>query len=101
MTWEVCLKAFNNEYFPYFLRQRKEIIFVDLRQERLSVVEYVEKYIELGRFASKVMMNEWKKARRLEKGLRPELYHQVAVFALPTYQAILEKTQLVEILYRE
>lgn len=32
-----------------------------------------------------------KKARRFEKGLRPELYHQIVLFALPTYQAVLEK----------
>lgn len=69
--------------FSGFLRQRKEIEFAELRQGRLSVVEYAERYIELGRFAPEVMMNETKKARRFEKGLRSELYRQVAVFALP------------------
>lgn len=58
-------------------------------------------YIELGRFTLKVIMNELKKVKRFEKGLRLELYHQVAVFALPAYQTVLEKTQLVETLYKE
>lgn len=63
--------------------------------------EYAERYIDLGHFALKVMKSESKKAMRFEKGLRLELYHQVVVFALPTYQAVLEKTQLVETLHRE
>ncbi|XP_021898880.1 uncharacterized protein LOC110815391, partial [Carica papaya] len=101
ITWEVFLEAFNAEYFPDFLRQRKESEFTELRQVRLSMVEYAEKYIDLGRFAPEVMMNETKKARRFEKGLRLELYHQVAMFALPTYQMVLEKAQLIEALYKE
>lgn len=55
------------------------------------MAEYAEKYIKLSRFTPEVMMNELKKARRSEKRLRPELYHQVAVFTLSTYQAILMK----------
>lgn len=65
------------------------------------MTEYVEKYIDLWCFALEVMMNKLKKVWRFDKGLRPELFHQVVVFALPTYQAVLEKAQLVETLYRE
>lgn len=72
-----------------------------MHQGRLSVIEYTERYIDLGHFAMEVMMNELKKARRFKKGLRQELFHQVVVFTLPTYQVVLKKTQLVETLYRE
>lgn len=85
ITWEVFLEAFNVEYFPDFLMQRKETEFTELRQERLFVVEYAERCMDLGRFEPEIMMNEAKKARRFEKGLRLKLYHQVAMFALPTY----------------
>ncbi|XP_021911099.1 uncharacterized protein LOC110824920 [Carica papaya] len=85
----------------FMLRGERKVEFTELRQERLSVVEYAEKYIDLGRFAPVVMMNETKKARRFEKGLRSELYHQVAMFALPIYQMVLEKAQLIEALYKE
>lgn len=73
ITWEVLLEAFNAEYFSYFLIQRKETEFAKLQQDKLSVAEYVDKYIDLRRFRLKVMMNELKKARRFKKGLRPEL----------------------------
>lgn len=46
-------------------------------------------------------MNELKKARRFGKGLKPELYHQIAVLTLPTYQAVLEKAQLVKTFHRK
>lgn len=67
VIWEVFLEAFNAEYFPNFLRQRKETEFVELHQMKLSVVEYAETYINLGRFALEVIMNELNKVRHLRK----------------------------------
>lgn len=62
------------------------------------MAEYAEKFINFGCFPAEVMVNELKKARRFEKGLRPKLYHQIIVFALLAYKAVLEKAQLVKTL---
>lgn len=71
VTWETFIEAFNIEYFSDFLRHQNEAKFTNLRQGRLSMVEYTKKFIELGRFAPKMMMNELKKARRFKKRLKP------------------------------
>lgn len=47
------------------------------------------------------MMNEMRKARRFERGLRPNIYYKVTLFTLPVYQVVLEKAQLIEALYKE
>lgn len=48
ITWDVFVKAFNAEYFPDFIRQQKEMKFIELKQGNLPVAQYASQFIELG-----------------------------------------------------
>ena len=69
--------------------------FLQLTQGSLSLVEYERKFDELSRFAPHLVDTEELKARRFERGLRPDLYNAIAVLPLPTYADILQRVQLI------
>ena len=80
---------FLEKYFPRVKREKKEMEFISLKQGNLSLVEYERKFDELSRYAPHLVDIEERKARRFERGLRPELYKAVAMFQFSTYSEIL------------
>lgn len=100
VTWEQFLTAFHAEYLPEHLRHLKEMEFAHLVQGDMTVSEYARKFLKLGRYSPESMMDEGRKARRFEWGLRPEIRQQLFVFELNTYSAVLAKAQLAEMSLR-
>jgi len=50
VTWVRFKSEFMSKYFPEDLRNKKEVEFLNLKQEKLSVAEYAAKFEELSRF---------------------------------------------------
>ena len=86
---------FLEKYFPRVKREEKETEFISLKQGNLSLVEYERKFDKLSRYALHLVDTEERKARRFERGLRPELYKAVAMFQFSTYSEILQRVQLI------
>ena len=80
MMWALFKTLFLEKKFPRVKREEKEMEFISLKQRNLSLVEYERKFDKLSRYAPHLMDTEERKARRFEKGLRPELYKVVAMF---------------------
>lgn len=58
----------------------------------MTVLEYVQKFLELGRYSPESMVDEGRKTTNFEWGLRLEIRQQLYVFELSTYSAVLTKT---------
>lgn len=55
------------------LQNQKEVEFVNFRQGNLSVIEYERQFNWLSRYAPHLVGIDERKARRFERGLRPEI----------------------------
>ena len=95
LVWTRFKELFLEKYFSLAKRDEKEAKFLQLSQGSLSLVEYERKFDELSRFAPHLVDTEERKARRFERGLRPNLYNAIAVLRLPTYADVLQRVQLI------
>jgi hypothetical protein len=81
LTWARFKTEFLRKYFPKDLRTKKEVEFLNLKQENRSVAEYAAKFEELSRFcpyinAEDVMVS---KCVKFESGLRPDIYQYMCI----------------------
>ena len=67
LTWEEFKRIFYDQYFPEIMRLVKEKEFLTLKQkDDRTVLEYANKFNELGRFCPQIMEFEKSKANRFE-----------------------------------
>ncbi|XP_008813829.1 uncharacterized protein LOC103724375 [Phoenix dactylifera] len=71
LTWDEFKKIFYDQYFSKSVRLAKENEFLSLRQiDDMIVLEYANKFNELGQFCPQLMEVERSKVNRFEQGLR-------------------------------
>ena len=58
------------KYFPDTARHSKAQEFLELKQETMTVLEYVARFTELARFADDYVATDMAKVRRFENGLK-------------------------------
>ena len=68
--WPRFLELFNDEYFLEMVRDQKTVKFLNLKQGKMTVVEYNTIFIELCRYAPHILSIESRKVRKFEAGLR-------------------------------
>ena len=73
MTWKLFQEKFDHKYFPDYMREQKELEFLNLIQGNMTVAKYESKFTELSRFATHMIDDESRKAKRFERGLRPAI----------------------------
>ncbi|XP_038977606.1 uncharacterized protein LOC120108118 [Phoenix dactylifera] len=96
-TWEEFKKMFYDQYFPESVRISKENEFLSLRQtDDMTVLEYANKFTELGRFCPQMIEIERSKANRFEQGLRDEIRPRLLVLIFTSYGEALERALKVE-----
>ncbi|XP_028071220.1 uncharacterized protein LOC114273619, partial [Camellia sinensis] len=96
MTWAQFNDIFYDKYFPQYFRDRKVSEFQELKQGRMSVVEYEAKFTELAIFALHMVNIDYKKARKFEGGLNLDVYNRVGILKLPTYVKVLDRALMAE-----
>jgi hypothetical protein len=67
--WEVFKHEFNWHFFLRVMQEAKAWEFLDLVQGRMSVIEYVAKFLQLSHFGLYLFPTEEKKAKKFERGL--------------------------------
>ena len=70
------------EYFSATARHVKSQEFLELRQEAMTVIEYVTRFIELARFVDDYMAIDVAKVKRFENGLRLSIKGRIVVLRL-------------------
>ncbi|XP_028057544.1 uncharacterized protein LOC114261473 [Camellia sinensis] len=51
LVWSKFLELFNEKYFPEAVRRQKQVDFLNLKQNDMSVAQYEAKFVELSRYA--------------------------------------------------
>ena len=70
MTWAEFHGLFMSKYFPTTARHAKAQEFLELRQETMTVMEYMARFTELARFGNDYVPTDMAKVRRFENGLK-------------------------------
>ena len=66
-----------SKFFLTFARHAKAREFLELRQGKMMVLEYVAKFIELARFANDYVATDMAKVRKFEDGLKWSVQGQI------------------------
>ena len=56
--WPIFLEVFNDEYFSKMVRDQKTMKFLNLKQGKMTVVEYNTKFMELCRYVKGISQGE-------------------------------------------
>ncbi|XP_057969484.1 uncharacterized protein LOC131158634 [Malania oleifera] len=67
LTWDRFKELLFDRYFPLSIKEEKIEEFTNLTQGSMTVGEYITKFLELSLFASFLILNEARKARKFEK----------------------------------
>ena len=70
MTWAEFQELFMGKYFPETARHAKAQEFLELKQGVMTVMDYVDRFTELARFADDYVVTNMAKVRRFENGLK-------------------------------
>ena len=69
MTWREFTTAFHQYYIPTSLLNRKLSVFLELKQENMTVTEYVNKFNHLAQYTRTHVDTDEKKMDRFNRGL--------------------------------
>ena len=70
MTWVEFHDLFMGKYFSDTARHAKAQEFLELKQGTMTVIEYVDRFTELARFADDYVAIDMAKVKRFENGLK-------------------------------
>ena len=96
LTWAEFQKAFNDNYFPGWMREQKVYEFIELKQVNKTVAEYEAKFTLLARFSPKLVSFEANKVTKFQRGLRAEIQHALAGARIMDYLTIVQRVYAIE-----
>ena len=85
MTWELFQEGFHAAHIPSRVMQLKKEEFLDLRQDDRNVIEYMNEFNNLARYAPEEIDTDAKKKNRFLNGLDDELSILMTVACTPNY----------------
>ena len=86
----------SSDLFPESVRDEKEVEFMELIQENKTVLQYEAKFTELARFAPHIVLDDVRKAKKFQRGLRPSTITRMAALRLKAYSEVVEIVKVVE-----
>nr|KYP59881.1 hypothetical protein KK1_015322 [Cajanus cajan] len=95
VDWDCFKEVFLEKYFSDSVRYAKEVEFIRVHQESLSVSEYAIRFEHLARFYSQVVSEAWR-CRKFTEGLRHELKRVIVSMSIEEFLALVEKAKTVE-----
>jgi len=96
VTWTGFVGVFYSKYFSDCARDKKVMEFMQLTQNNLTVDQYEVRFVELSRFAPRLIEYLEDKAKRFLNGLRPDIRGRLVPLNLKDYSELYERAQLVE-----
>ncbi|XP_061371011.1 uncharacterized protein LOC133313631 [Gastrolobium bilobum] len=103
ITWTTFKDAFLGKYFPQSVRNRKEIEFLEPKQENMTVGEYVAKFEELSRYSNYVQNqpNEEWLTTKFESGLKLELKSMIIGHQIRNFSSLINRCIDIEASMKE
>ncbi|XP_031110886.1 uncharacterized protein LOC116015048 [Ipomoea triloba] len=102
--WEAFKTAMRDRFYPEHVKATMYEEFLHLKQGNLSVQEYHAKFLELARFASKLVPDEVSKAEKFIRGLTFGIQKVICVLGCQTLNEAYKKAAnlyRVELIQRE
>lgn len=96
LTWTQFETIFLEKYFPEPMKDEMAQEFLSLRQETMTVTQYMSQFEELSRHATEFIQTETAKARRFEWGLNHTFREKVVGMRFPTYAQVVQATLINE-----
>ena len=98
ITWEIFKETFYHKYFPAFIRNAKELEFIQLQQEGRSMSEYIAMFEELCKFSIIYQRNpdEAQKCVKFKGGLKENILAVVGPIEIKDFATLVNKCRLVE-----
>ncbi|MQL91566.1 hypothetical protein Taro_024183, partial [Colocasia esculenta] len=79
IPWQEFVVSFERSFCPTYVRTERLYQFLDLQQRDSTVVQYMARFVELGRYAPQIMEDESLRTQQFVRGLRPELRQALIV----------------------
>ncbi|XP_058076352.1 uncharacterized protein LOC131224931 [Magnolia sinica] len=95
-TWEEFVVCFDQKFFPKHIREQRALEFETLVQGEMMVSQYEARFIVLSRFASYIIDDEKRKARRFVSGLLPVLRSRGVGHLLTTFDEVVHRALVYE-----
>ena len=96
MTWAEFHELFMSKYFPTTARHAKAREFLELKQGKMTVMEYVAKFIELARFADDYAATDMAKVRKFEDSLKLSIQSKIVGFLLQDMDFMVRTAMAIE-----
>ena len=96
MTWAEFHDLFMGMYFPDTARHAKAQDFLELKQETMTVIEYVARFTELARFANDYVAMDMAKVKRFENGLKLSIRGRIVGLRLQDMDSMVGTTLTIE-----
>ncbi|XP_058111232.1 uncharacterized protein LOC131254259 [Magnolia sinica] len=95
-TWKDFMDWFNQKFFPEHVQQQRALEFETLVQGDMTVSQYEARFVTLSRFATYLVDDERRKARRFVNGLYPALRSRVVRHLLMTFDQVVQRALVYE-----
>ncbi|XP_039169533.1 uncharacterized protein LOC120293829 [Eucalyptus grandis] len=96
VTWASFVWAFFGKHFSDCARDNKVMEFMQLTQNNLMVDQYEVRFVELSRFAPKLVEDREDKAKTFLNGMRPNIRRHLVPPNLKDYHELYECAQILE-----
>ena len=96
MTWAGFHGLFMSKYFPATARHAKAQEFLELRQETMTVMEYMAGFTELARFGDDYVAIDMVKVMRFENGLKLSIRGKIVGLRLQDMDSMVGTTLTIE-----
>ena len=96
MTWEEFREPFIGMFFTAFARHAKAWEFLERKQGRKTVLEFVAKFTELARFSDDYVARNMDKVRKFEDGLKFSIRGKIMGFLLQDMDLMVKTAMTIE-----
>ncbi|MQM13568.1 hypothetical protein Taro_046494 [Colocasia esculenta] len=80
VAWDEFMRLFRAKFIPEHIQDRMEQEFLSLTQGSMTVLEYEARFAELSKYASHIVTDERRKAKKFVMGLKPSLRTRLVAF---------------------
>ena len=96
MTRAEFQELFMGKYFPEIARHGKAQEFLEMKQGAMIVMDYVDRFTELARFADDYVATDLAKVRRFENGLKLSIRARIVGLRLQDMDSMVETALTIE-----
>jgi hypothetical protein len=101
ITWEEFRDNFRRYHVPKGLMIVRKEEFLALQQGPMSVTEYMDKFLQLSRYAPKDVNTDAKRQYHFLRGLVDPLHYQLMNHTFPTFHHLIDRAIMTERKRRE